>query len=81
MSGNPVPSCTDFLTVLICDDNNGGTAHTKEFADSLQFKTVVCILFQICQVYGQLVDWQPQQMRLDRLITIIELVVNNSVLS
>lgn len=69
------------LTILIRDDNNGRTAHTEEFADSLQFKTVVCILFQVCKIYRQPIDWQSQQMPLNGLITIVELVVSNSVLS
>ena len=70
-----------FLTVLVCDDYNGRTVHAKEFADSLQFKSIVSVHHQICKAHRQLIDWQPQYVSSNWLVVIVKLVVNNSVLS
>ena len=70
-----------FLTILVCNDNNGWTAYTEEFAHSLHLKSIISVLCQICQANEQLINRQSQHMSFNSIRIIAEFVVNDSVLS
>ena len=63
-----------FLTIFVCDDNNGGTAYTKELADSLQFNCVVSVLRKSRQVHEQIIGRQSYSVPSDWYVIISKFI-------